>query len=114
MVWSGASRKGKFRRAALFVFLIIALVFSQAAAQLDGLSHVAHDLAKLEHGGKNIPPPHPAEQDIPFQSIGSALPTLALALEPPRVDAQAPFPSSLPHPQPPRIAFDSRAPPPLS
>lgn len=111
---SGTRPKSRLRRAAMFSFLVLALLFSQVAAQLDALSHVAHDLAELEHRGKNVPPPHPAEQDIQFQAIGSALPTLALAFEPPRDDAQTPIPYFLLYARPPRIAFDSRAPPPLS
>lgn len=111
---NAAQRKGTLRRAALFVFLIVALAFSQAAAQLHALSHVAYDLANSGPSGKNLPPPHPAEQCVAFHAIDSAVPILALAFEPPRVDAQSPRPFSLPHPQPPRTAFDSRAPPALS
>lgn len=111
---SSVRRKGRQRRVALFVFLVFALLFSQAAAQLDALSHVALELAKIEHGDKNIPPLHPAEQDIPFQAVASALPILALAFEPPRVDVQVAVEFLVSHPRPPRIAFDSRAPPLLS
>jgi len=93
----------------------VALVFAQQAAQLHALSHLKRDLIKAERSGKCIPPvSHPAEQCIAFHAVDSALPALALALEPPHVALPAIVPFTLPLPFSPRIEFDSRAPPAFS
>jgi hypothetical protein len=92
-----------------------ALVFAQQAAQLHALSHLQRDLAAAERGGKCVPPiSHPAEQCIAYHAVDSALPGLALAIDPPRVALPAIAPVALPLPFLPRIEFDSRAPPVLS
>ncbi|TMH80639.1 MAG: hypothetical protein E6H49_09090 [Betaproteobacteria bacterium] len=97
------------------LLLAAALVFTQQAAQLHALSHVQHDMAKAERSGKCVPPvSHPAEQCIAFHAVDSALPALALAIEPPRIVLPALAPVVLPLPFSPRIVFDSRAPPILS
>ena len=97
------------------LLLAIALVFAQQAAQLHALSHLQHDMAKAERSGKCVPPvSHPAEQCIAYHAVDSALPALALAIEPPRIALQAVTPAALPLPFSPRIVFDSRAPPVLS
>ena len=97
------------------LLLAAALVFTQQAAQLHALSHVQHDMAKAERSGKCVPPvSHPAEQCIAYHAVDSALPALALALEPPRIALPAVAPVALPLPFSPRIVFDSRAPPALS
>ena len=97
------------------LLLAAALVFTQQAAQLHALSHVQYDMAKAERSGKCVPPvSHPAEQCIAFHAVDSALPVLALALEPPRIALPAVAAIALPLPFSPRIAFDSRAPPVLS
>lgn len=99
------------RRAALSVFIVFALLFSQAAAQLHALSHLAFDLAKTERGGEGPALPHPAGICVAFHAADNALPVLASAYEPPRLatpPAAALAPALL---LPPRIAFDSRAPP---
>jgi len=94
------------------LLLAAALVFTQQAAQLHALSHVQRDLAKAERGGKCVPPvSHPAEQCIAYHAVDSALPALALAIDPPYVALPAVAPVALPLPFSPRIAFDSRAPP---
>ncbi len=94
------------------LLLAAALVFTQQAAQLHALSHVQHDMAKAERSGKCVPPvSHPAEQCIAFHAVDSALPVLALAIEPPRIALPAVAAIALPLPFSPRIAFDSRAPP---
>ncbi len=93
----------------------LALVIAQQAAQLHALSHLAHDIALVENGGMGVPPVgHPAEQCIAFHAVDSALPGGALLAEPPRFapQADASFPASILFP--PRIVFDSRAPPALS
>jgi hypothetical protein len=92
-----------------------ALVITQQAAQLHALSHLQHDMAKAERSGKCVPPvSHPAEQCIAFHAVDSALPVLALAIDPPRIALPALAPVALPLPFSPRIEFDSRAPPVLS
>jgi len=97
------------------LLLAAALVFAQQAAQLHALSHVQHDMARAERSGKCVPPvSHPAEQCIAFHAVDSALPALALAIEPPRIALPAVAAAALPLPFSPRIVFDSRAPPVLS
>ena len=97
------------------LLLAAALVFAQQAAQLHALSHLKRDLEMAECGGKCVPPiSHPAEQCIAYHAVDSALPALALAIEPPRIALPAAAPIALPLPFSPRIEFDSRAPPVLS
>lgn len=97
------------------LLIAVALVFAQQAALLHALSHLRQDLVKAERGGKCVPPiGHPAERCIAFHAVDSALPGLALALEPPRVALPAVARFALPLPFSPRIEFDSRAPPALS
>jgi len=97
------------------LLLAAALVFTQQAAQLHALSHVQHDMAKAERSGKCVPPvSHPAEQCIAFHAVDSALPVLALAIEPPKIALPVVASVDLPVPFAPRIEFDSRAPPVLS
>jgi len=97
------------------LLIAVALVFAQQAAQLHALSHVQHDMAKAERSGKCVPPvSHPAEQCIAYHAVDSALPVLALAIEPSRIALPAVAPAALPLPFSPRIVFDSRAPPVLS
>jgi hypothetical protein len=92
-----------------------ALVFAQQSAQLHALSHTQRDLAMAERGGKCVPPvSHPAEQCIAYHAVDSALPALALAIDPPRIALPAVAQVALPLPFSPRIEFDSRAPPALS
>jgi hypothetical protein len=88
------------------------LVLAQQAAQLHALAHVKHDLTKAEHGGQCVPPiNHPAELCIAYHAVGSALPGVSLGIEAVK-DTFAPLASvDLPVPFPPRIEFDSRAPP---
>jgi len=95
--------------------IALALVFAQQAAQLHALSHFARDIALVENGGMGAPPAgHPAEQCIAFHAIDSALPSVALLAEPPRIAPQAAASFRALVPFPPRIVFDSRAPPVLS
>jgi hypothetical protein len=96
------------------LFIAAALVFAQQAAQLHALSHLRHDLIKAE-GGKRIPPiSHTAEKCIAYHAVDSTLPSLAPVIEPPRIALPVFAAVALPLLQPPRIEFDSRAPPVLS
>ena len=102
-------------RTLLHLLIALALLFVQQAAQLHALSHLGRDLALAERGGKIVPPiGHPAERCLAFHAVDSALPNVALAADPPRATTPAVVRFSLPLPFPPRIAFDSRAPPALS
>ena len=97
------------------LFVAAALVFAQQAAQLHALSHLEHDLIKAELGGKGVPPiGHPAEKCIAYHAVDSTLPSLAAAIEVPRVSQPVLASFTLPLPFAPRIEFDSRAPPTLS
>jgi len=97
------------------LLLAAALVFTQQAAQLHALSHVQRDLAKADRGGKCVPPiSHPAEQCIAYHAVDSTLPNLAPAIDPPQVALPVFAAVMLPLLFPPRIEFDSRAPPVLS
>ena len=96
------------KRALRHLLIALALLFSQQATQLHALSHLGHD-------GKGAPPVgHPAEQCLAFHALDSALPILAPDCEPPRVALSAVTLFTLPLLHPPRIVFDSRAPPALS
>jgi hypothetical protein len=97
------------------LFVAAALVFAQQAAQLHALSHLKYDLIKAERGGKCVPPvSHPAEQCIAYHAVDSTLPSLATAIDPPQVALPALAALIPPLLFPPRIEFDSRAPPALS
>jgi hypothetical protein len=93
----------------------LALLFTQQAAQLHALSHLGHDLKAAALGEERAPPVgHPAAQCVAFHALDSALPILAFSLEPPRAARSAVARFTLPQLHPPRIVFDSRAPPALS
>jgi hypothetical protein len=82
---------------------------------LHALSHLKHDLIKAERKGQCVPPiNHPVEQCIAYHAVGSALPSLGLAMELSRVVLPHSAVLALPIPFAPRIEFDSRAPPLLS
>jgi hypothetical protein len=93
------------------VLVAAALVLGQHAAQLHALSHLKQDVAGCD--GKCTPPSgHPAAQCLAFHAVDSALPNFGLTIDPPRVALPVTASLTLPHPFPPRIEFDSRAPPP--
>ncbi len=94
------------------LFVAAALVFAQQAAQAHALSHLKNDLIRA--GGKSVPVSHPAERCIAYHAVDSTLPSLAAAIEPLRSVPLAFAPVFLPLLFPPRIEFDSRAPPVLS
>jgi hypothetical protein len=94
------------------LFVAAALVFAQQAAQLHALSHLRHDLAKAQLGGKSVPPVgHPAEKCIAYHAVDSTLPGLAPAIDVERTPLPTLASVTLPLPFAPRIEFDSRAPP---
>lgn len=103
------------RRALRHLLIALSLLFTQQAAQWHALSHLGHDLKAAALGEERAPPVgHPAAQCLAFHALDSALPILALACESPRVVLSAITRFTLPLLHPPRIVFDSRAPPTLS
>jgi hypothetical protein len=99
----------------LQIFFCLTLLLSQYAAQTHALSHLSHELAVAEHGEKNTPPlGHPIEKCVAFHALDGAISSNSAAsgsicvATPPA----AQFVATLPFP--PRIVFDSRAPPALS
>lgn len=98
-----------------YILLGLALLVAQQAAQLHGLSHLRHELAVAKSGEKKAPPlGHPAEQCVAHHAVGSALPNVQLAFEPPRLASPAVAAFQVLLISSPRLAFDSRAPPALS
>lgn len=99
----------------LQIFFCLTLLLSQFAAQTHSLSHLGHELAVAEHGEKGAPPlGHPIEKCIAFHALGGAISSGSAAPESicVAVPPAAQFVVLLPFP--PRIVFDSRAPPALS
>jgi hypothetical protein len=97
------------------LLIALALLFGQQAAQLHAISHLARDPSRVAGGEKSTPPAgHPAAQCLMFHAVDSALPTVLAAFEADRARPPAPAHVTLPLPFPPRIEFDSRAPPLLS
>ena len=97
------------------LLVAVALLFAQYGAQMHAVSHVGHDLAVAQRGEKSAPPlSHPVEQCLAFHAVGSALPSIALSFDALIVTPPVVALSALPLPFPPRIEFDSRAPPALS
>lgn len=97
--------------------LLIALVllFTQQAAQLHALSHLRFELGALQRDGKSAPPiDHKADQCVAFHAFDNALPIFAFAVEPPPAVQPVLAQVAAFSPRPPRIVFDSRAPPALS
>ena len=97
------------------LLIALALLFGQQAAQLHAFSHLARDQPQVAGGEKSVPPVgHPAAQCLMFHAVDNALPTQLAQFEPVRAAPPAPAHVTLPLPLPPRIEFDSRAPPVLS
>lgn len=97
------------------LLIALALLFGQQAAQLHAFSHLDQERSRVAGGEKSVPPAgHPAAQCLMFHAVDSALPTQLAVFEPVRAAPPAPAHVTLPLPFPPRIEFDSRAPPLLS
>lgn len=94
------------------LLLIAALLFSQHAAMLHGLTHAQHDVALAEHGeGKAPALGHGTDECAAFFSLAHALGNTAVALQfasihPDLAVVVLDTPAVAP-----RIVFDSRAPP---
>jgi hypothetical protein len=100
---------------AVQIIFALALLLSQYAAQMHSMSHLQRELAVAQHGERNAPPlGHSIEKCIAHHAVHSGItgsdPALASSCiaDPPT----AHFVVTLPFP--PRIVFDSRAPPALS
>jgi hypothetical protein len=99
----------------LQIFFCLALLLAQHAGQMHALSHLDHELAVAEHGEKKAPPlGHPIEKCIAFHALDGTLTTSSAASAPFCVAIPAAAQFVVPLPFPPRIEFDSRAPPALS
>jgi len=94
------------------LLLVAALLFSQHAAMLHGLTHAEHDVALASHDHDKAPKlDHGADICAAFGALAHALGDIALAsyaafIPPAPTSALAPAPAVAA-----RIAFDSRAPP---
>ena len=94
------------------VLIALAVLLGQQATQLHAFSHQAPDLSRGAGGDKGAPPSgHAAAQCLAFHAMDSVLPSVAPALELHHVPPAAPGSFALPLAFPPRIVFDSRAPP---
>ena len=94
------------------LLIALALLLGQQAAQLHAFSHLAQNQTRIAGGEKSVPPAgHPAAQCLMFHAVDSALHPQLAAFEPVRALPPAPLQVTLPLPLPPRIEFDSRAPP---
>lgn len=103
------------KRVMRHILLSLALLVTQHAVQMHALSHLGHDLAFAQHGQKGTPPVgHPIEKCIAFQALGSALSSTSAAYAPACGALPTVAQFIVPLPFPPRIVFDSRAPPALS
>lgn len=100
---------------ALPLVLGLTLLFAQYAAQLHSMSHLRHELAVAKYGEKRAPPlGHTVDKCVVFHALHGAI-TGGDTLSTPSCADVSPDPQFLVAlPFPPRIVFDSRAPPALS
>jgi hypothetical protein len=99
----------------LQMFFALALLLTQYAAQTHSLSHLGHELAVAKHGEKGAPPlGHPIEKCIAFHALDGAISSSSAAPESFCVATPPAAQFVVLVPFPPRIVFDSRAPPALS
>ena len=87
------------RRSLRYLLIAFALLFAQQASQLHALQHSAG---------------HPAAQCLAFHTADNALPSVAVTPDLPFAVPPGVAGFTLPISFPPRIEFDSRAPPALS
>ncbi len=100
---------------ALQIVLGLALLFAQYAAQLHSMSHLRHELAVAKYGEKRAPPlGHTIEKCVAFCAIHGAITGGDSVIDPSVVAVSLEPQFVVPLPFPPRVAFDSRAPPALS
>jgi len=95
-----------------YLLIAFALLFGQQAAQGHAISHLAYEFAGTQKDTKGkVPAGHPAAQCLLFHAIDSAPPPALATMDPVRAAPAAIPHVVLPLPFPPRIEFDSRAPP---
>lgn len=100
---------------ALQLVLGFALLFAQYAAQLHSMSHLRHELAVVKYGEKHAPPlGHTIDKCVAFCAIHGVITGGDAVINPAGVAVAVEPQFVVPLPFPPRIAFDSRAPPALS
>jgi hypothetical protein len=101
-------------RALPFV-LALALLIAQYAAQMHSMSHLRHDLLVAKYGEKHAPPlGHTVDKCIAFHALYGTITGGSTFIAPPCVAASPDTYFVVAIPFPPRIVFDSRAPPVLS
>ena len=97
------------------IFFALTLLLSQYAAQMHSLSHLGHELAVAEHGERSAPPlGHAIEKCIAFHALDGTISNSSAAPGPFCVAIPPAAQFAVSPPFPPRIVFDSRAPPALS
>lgn len=100
---------------ALQLFLALALLFAQFAAQMHSMSHLRHELAVAKYGEKHAPAlGHSIYKCVAFHTLHGTITGGDTVIGPSCVDVspEPQFVVALPFPA--RIVFDSRAPPALS
>jgi hypothetical protein len=93
------------RRILQRLLVVVAVLFSQQAAQAHDFQHVQKGTPASQHLGAKC---------LAFHAVDSALPNGAVHVQPARIVPPDPTPVALPLSRTPRIEFDSRAPPSLS
>ena len=98
-------------RALPFVFGL-ALLFAQYAAQMHSTLHLRYDLLLAKYGEKQAPPlGHTVDKCIAFHALYGTITGGKSLIAPSRVALLPETQFVVPAPFPPRIVFDSRAPP---
>ena len=102
-------------RASLRVLLALLLLFAQYGAEMHAMSHLRYDLEVAQLGAKNAPPlGHGIEQCVAFHGVAAMLQSAAPVTAAHCLAPLTTAPELLPALLPPRIVFNSRAPPALS
>ena len=100
---------------ALQLVLALALLFAQSAAQMHSMSHLRHELAVAKYGEKHAPAlGHTIYKCIAFHALHGTITGGDTVIAPACVDVSPEPQFVVALPFPPRIVFDSRAPPALS
>jgi hypothetical protein len=93
------------------LLLVVALLVSQQAAQLHGLAHAEHEIALAEQGDQAPALGHDADVCAAFGALAHALGGTPPSLSAERASTRAQAACFVSLASPPRIVFDSRAPP---
>jgi hypothetical protein len=101
-------------RALRHLLFAVALLFSQHAAMLHGLSHAQHDVALAKQGGKAPPLGHNLHVCAAFGALAQAVGGCAAAFSVETTAVAAGAPLARGRSAALRIVFDPRAPPSLA